>query len=63
MDREELKERCCSKCLRCFDEYSHYSWLSFIPVTQPQSDDSRYYCNKEHKYVFPDCVKHCFEER
>ena len=63
MDREELKERCCSKCLRCFDSYDHYKWLSFIPVTQPEYDDSRYYCNKEHKNVLPYSVKPCFEER
>ena len=63
MDREKLKERCCSKCLRCFDEYGHYSRLRFKPIDQPHRDDSRYYCNKEHKYVMPNNVRPCFEER
>lgn len=63
MDTKEAKERCCAKCLRCFDEYDHYKHLKFIPIDQPKRDDSRYYCNKTFKYVMPDSIKPCFEER
>ena len=64
MDVKELREtRCCSKCLNCFDEYDHYKCYSIIPYDQPHADNSRYYCNKEHKYVLPHSIKECFTER
>lgn len=64
MDAKELREtHCCAKCLNCFDEYDHYKWMSYIPVTQPSADYVRYYCNKEHKYVLPWSIKPCFKER
>ena len=63
MDIHELKERCCSKCLRCFDEFDHYRHLQFIPMDQPKRDSTRYYCNKKHEYVMPNDIRPCFEER
>lgn len=64
MDLKELQENCCcSKCLRCFDEYDHYKWLRSIPHDQPKDDRFRYYCNKQHENVMPNNVRPCFEER
>ena len=61
MDIKELQENCnCAKCVHCFDEYGHYSWLLWIPL--PPKDNKRYYCNKEHKYIMPNNIRPCFKQ-
>ena len=52
-------EHCCAKCVRCFDEYDHYSWLTWGQM--PPKINKRFYCNQNHCYVLPNDVMRCFK--
>lgn len=59
MDVKELQEdRCCWKCLHCFDEYDHYNLMRGAPITH---DWERFYCNEKHDYVNPHGIETCFK--
>lgn len=62
MDSKELQESCnCAKYVNCYDEYDHYSWLTWGPL--PPKTKVRYYCNKHHEYVMPNSLRICFTSR
>ena len=52
-------EYCCAKCVRCFDEYDHYSWMTWGQM--PPKINKRFYCNQNHRYVLPNDVMKCFK--